>query len=246
MLDFRKRPVYSKIMEQEIERISVKSTRLSMSEDLPVGVRSRKKRAVGRGDTRLALIWCGTELFSETGFQFTGIEQLLKRVGVPKGSFYHYFASKREFGEAVIQNYAEYFARKMTQIFDDQSISHLSRLRAFIDSSKQGMAKYDFRRGCLIGNLGQELAALDDGFRGQLEAVLRSWERRVAGCLEQAIQAGELPAESDAVALSRVFWIGWEGAVMRAKLTRNAEPLDQFSHMFMAVLTKPYSLGVQI
>lgn len=202
-------------------------------------VRSRSERASGRGDTRRALVWCGTELLTERGFQVTGIDEVLQRVGVPKGSFYHYFANKHEFGEAVIQNYVDYYARKMTRIFDDPTRSHLQCLRAFVDDAKRGMLKYGFRRGCLIGNLGQELASLDDAFRDQLEAVLRSWERRVAGCLEQAIAQGELDAGADAMALSRFFWIGWEGALLRAKLTRNAEPLDQFADLFFSrVLTR--------
>jgi TetR/AcrR family transcriptional regulator, transcriptional repressor for nem operon len=199
-------------------------------------VRSRSERAQGRGDTKRALVWCGTELLTERGFQVTGIDEVLKRVGVPKGSFYHFFSNKHEFGEAVIQNYVDYYARKMARIFDDESTSPLSRLRVFVEDAKRGMLKYGYRRGCLIGNLGQELASLDDAFREQLEAVLLSWERRVEGCLGQAIEAGELAPGSDAVAISRFFWIGWEGAVLRAKLTRNAEPLDQFASMFFAML----------
>jgi TetR/AcrR family transcriptional regulator, transcriptional repressor for nem operon len=199
-------------------------------------VRSRSERAAERGDTKRALVWRGTELLTERGFQVTGIEEVLKRVGVPKGSFYHFFANKHEFGEAVIQNYVEYYARKMARIFDDESMTPLARLRAFVEDAKRGMLKYGYRRGCLIGNLGQELASLDDSFREQLEAVLISWERRVEGCLQQAIEAGELAPQSDAAAISRFFWIGWEGAVLRAKLTRNAEPLDHFASMFFAML----------
>lgn len=202
-------------------------------------VRSRSVRAAERGDTKRALVWCGTELLTERGFQITGIDEVLKRVGVPKGSFYHFFSNKHEFGEAVIQNYVEYYARKMARIFDDETKSPLSRLRAFVEDAKRGMLKYGYRRGCLIGNLGQELAGLDDSFREQLEAVLITWERRVEGCLRQAIGAGELVPDSDAAAISRFFWIGWEGAVLRAKLTRNAEPLDQFAGMFFAMLVPP-------
>ena len=202
----------------------------------PAAVRGRSERAMGRGDTRRALVWCGTELLTERGFQVTGIDEVLKRVGVPKGSFYHFFANKHEFGTAVIQNYLEYYARKMTRVFDDTEQTPLARLRLFVEDAKRGMLKYGYRRGCLIGNLGQELASLDDTFRVQLEAVLLSWERRVADCLEQAIEAGELAAGSDAAALSRFFWIGWEGAVLRAKLTRNAEPLDQFADIFFEMI----------
>jgi TetR/AcrR family transcriptional repressor of nem operon len=202
-------------------------------------VRSRSDRARGRGDTKRALVWCGTELLTERGFQVTGIDEVLKRVGVPKGSFYHFFANKHEFGEAVIQNYVEYYARKMARIFDDPTTSPLSRLRAFVEDAKRGMLKYGYRRGCLIGNLGQELASLDDAFREQLEAVLVSWEQRVSACLKQAVEAGELSDRIDAAALSRFFWIGWEGAVLRAKLTRDAAPLDQFADQFFAMLPVP-------
>jgi TetR/AcrR family transcriptional repressor of nem operon len=201
-------------------------------------VRSRSERAQARGDTRRALIWCGTELLTERGFQVTGIDEVLKRVGVPKGSFYHFFANKHEFGEAVIQNYVDYYARKMSRIFDDTRRAPLARLRRFVDDAKRGMLKYGYRRGCLVGNLGQELASLDDEFRQQLEAVLVSWEQRVADCLAQAIEAGELPADSDAMALSRFFWIGWEGAVLRAKLTRNDEPLNHFADLFFSKVAK--------
>lgn len=205
----------------------------------PPRVRSRSERAMDRGDTKRALVWCGTELLTERGFQVTGIDEVLKRVGVPKGSFYHFFANKHEFGEAVIQNYVEYYARKMARIFDVATPSPLSRLRAFVEDAKRGMLKYGYRRGCLIGNLGQELASLDDAFREQLEAVLIAWERRVEDVLRQAIAAGELAPHSDAAAISRFFWIGWEGAVLRAKLTRNADPLNQFADMFFGMLSPP-------
>jgi TetR/AcrR family transcriptional regulator, transcriptional repressor for nem operon len=213
--------------------------KMAAAETTPLRVRSRSQRAVERGDTKRALVWCGTELLTERGFQVTGIDEVLRRVGVPKGSFYHFFANKHEFGEAVIQNYVEYYERKMARIFDDEATSPLSRLRAFVEDAKRGMLKYGYRRGCLIGNLGQELASLDDAFREQLEAVLVAWERRVEGCLRLAIEAGELAPDSDAAAVSRFFWIGWEGAVLRAKLTRNAEPLDQFAGMFFAMLAPP-------
>lgn len=199
-----------------------------------VAVRDRAQRAAGRSDTRRALVWCGTELLTERGFQVTGIEEVLKRVGVPKGSFYHFFKSKDEFGAAVIQNYVAYYARKMDRIFDNTSNTPLTRLKEFVENAKHGMTRFDFRRGCLIGNLGQELASLDNEFRDQLEAVLVSWEVRVTACLEEAVQIGEIASDNDAQALSRFFWIGWEGAILRAKLTRSLAPIDHFAGIYFS------------
>ena len=189
-------------------------------------------RVTTRTDTRNALVWCGTELLTERGFQITGIDEVLKRVGVPKGSFYHYFKSKDHFGHAVIDNYETYYAKKMDRIFNDPSQTPLQRLVNFTVNAKNGMVKFDFKRGCLIGNLGQELAALDTQFRERLEAVLVSWEKRVAECLNEAIETGELAQGQDPQALSRFFWVGWEGAILRSKLMRSLEPIDQFTSIF--------------
>ena len=189
-------------------------------------------RAATRTDTRNALVWCGTELLTERGFQITGIDEVLKRVGVPKGSFYYYFKSKDHFGHAVIDNYEAYYAKKMDSIFNDTSQTPLQRLVNFTVNAKNGMVKFDFKRGCLIGNLGQELAALNTQFRERLEGVLVSWEKRVAVCLSEAIDIGEIAPGQDPQALSRFFWVGWEGAILRSKLMRSLEPIDQFTSIF--------------
>lgn len=41
---------------------------------------------------------------------------------------------------------------------------------------------------------------------------------RVARCLREAQAAGAIASDASPQALAQVFWIGWEGAVMRARL----------------------------
>jgi len=195
---------------------------------------SRKARAARHQDTRTALIRCGTEMCTKKGFQATGIEEILKQVGVPKGSFYHFFASKHEFGEAVIDNYAQYFARKLDRFLGDDSLPPMERLRAFIRDAQHGMARYGFQRGCLVGNLGQELGEMNLAFRQRLEDVLLSWQTRTAACLAEAVARGDIPASADPDALAEFFWIGWEGAILRAKLAGNAAPMERFAEVFFA------------
>lgn len=189
-------------------------------------------------DTRDALIRCGTEILTEQGFMATGIDGVLKKVGVPKGSFYHYFASKEDFGRAVMDNYAAYFANKLERWFLDDSMTPLQRVLAFVDDAKVGMEKYHFRRGCLVGNLSQEVTILPIGFREQLDATLLSWQQRLADCLELAQGVGELAKDADCTELAAYFWIGWEGAVLRARLVKSAAPLSTFINGFMAGLPR--------
>jgi TetR/AcrR family transcriptional regulator, transcriptional repressor for nem operon len=196
------------------------------------------KDSVGRNETREALVQAGLEVMTEKGFAAAGIDEILRRVGVPKGSFYHYFASKDVFGIALIERYAGYFALKLDRFLMDESLSPLQRLRAFIADATDGMARHDFKRGCLVGNLGQEMGALPEHFRDRIRNVFSDWQRRVEQCLLAAREAGEIPPASDCVQLAVVFWIGWEGAVLRAKLERNAKPLEAFSDFFVANITK--------
>ncbi|WP_082864599.1 acrylate utilization transcriptional regulator AcuR [Caballeronia temeraria] len=200
------------------------------------------KRRLKRGEARDEVIWQGTAILTERGFLATGIDEILKRAGVPKGSFYHYFKSKQDFGEAVLDNYLQLLGKKLDRTLGDPSLAPLARLQAFIDDAKRGLKKYEFRRGCLVGNLGQELGGVDEVFRARLEAAFRVWEGRFETCLHEAVRAGDLPVSADPRRLARFFWIGWEGAILRSKLMRSAEPLDHFAEMyFETVLGIPTS-----
>ncbi|WP_437179976.1 acrylate utilization transcriptional regulator AcuR [Pseudomonas fakonensis] len=189
-------------------------------------------------ETHDLLLRCGMELLTEQGFTATGIDAVLKRIQVPKGSFYHYFDSKEAFGQAVLQRYAQYFAAKLDRHFLDPHTHPLQRLGNFVEDAKAGMLKYQFRRGCLVGNLGMEVLVLPDSFRAQLEAVFCDWEQRLSACLQAAKAAGELPASSDCDALAAWFWSGWEGAVLRARLVQRTAPLDSFLQGFLAAITR--------
>lgn len=175
-------------------------------------------------------------MLTEKGFSAVSIDEMLSAARMPKGSFYHYFASKEAFGMALIDAYADYFARKLDRCFEDEGRPPLDRLRAFFADAKAGMARFGYRRGCLVGNLGQEMGTLPEPFRDRLVAVFRDWEALLARCLSAAQSAGQIAPEADCDWLARFFWIGWEGAVLRAKLERGPAALDDFAMGFLALL----------
>jgi len=194
------------------------------------------KDAAGYSETRESLLRAGVEILTEKGFSSTGIDEILRRVGVPKGSFYHFFASKEVFGAKLVERYAAYFAAKLDRFLLDETVTPLERLRNFTNDARSGMIRHEFKRGCLIGNLGQEMGSLPESFREQLKSVFESWQTRVAVCLEEAKKAGEVGVDADSEKLAIAFWIGWEGSVLRAKLDRNTEPLDLFADFFFTAL----------
>lgn len=187
-----------------------------------------------RAETRSRLIQVGTEILSEKGFDSTGLDEVLRRAEVPKGSFYHYFSSKADFGHAVIDNYAFLWEQKLTRLLRDPNVRPLQRIWNYIAEGVRGLEKYDFRRGCLVGNLGQELGALDEDFRRRILNVLNSWSVYLADCLRQAQQAGEIDGGIDVEQVANFFWFSWEGAILKAKLERSTVPVDEFREVIFA------------
>lgn len=204
---------------------------------LPARRRGRPPRQRGAtADARELLLRAGLEVLTEKGFTATGLDEILRQAQVPKGSFYHYFASKEAFGLALIDGYGEFFARKLDRHLRNPALSPLQRLHAFVQDAQSGMARFAYRRGCLIGNLGQEMAALPESFRTRLIATFEDWQRRVAECLVEAQASGQLSMDVDTQRVAAFFWIGWEGAVLRAKLEEGPAPLETFAALFFAGL----------
>jgi TetR/AcrR family transcriptional repressor of nem operon len=181
-----------------------------------------------RSETRDRLIQIGTEILSEKGFDATGLDEVLRRASVPKGSFYHFFESKADFGLAVLDHYAFLWDQKLKRLLRDPKIAPLKRVNNYIDEGVRGLKKYSYRRGCLVGNLAQELPVLDDVFRIRIQRVFASWERLLRECLDDAKRVGELSPDADSAHLANFFWMAWEGAILQAKLGRSVKPVEKF------------------
>ncbi|QGZ56632.1 acrylate utilization transcriptional regulator AcuR [Paraburkholderia acidiphila] len=208
----------------------------------PIIVRPRRGRPPkdprAHADTRATLIRAGMEMLTEQSFAATGLDAVLKRVNIPKGSFYHYFESKEAFGRELMSAYDAYFCAKLDRWLQDDTRPALERLSAFVEDASKGMARHHYTRGCLVGNLGVEVDILPDDFRETLERILQGWQARIVACLREAQREGVLAKRIDLASLASFFWIGWEGAVLRARLVRSAAPLDTFFKGFIAGLPR--------
>ncbi|ATU72610.1 transcriptional regulator [Komagataeibacter rhaeticus] len=191
------------------------------------------------------LVRAGVGLLTEKGFSSTCVDDVLNATGISKGSFYYCFSSKEEFGQALIEYYAAYFNEKLDLWLTDRTEPPLQRLLNFMHDAKAGMQRHGFRRGCLIGNLSQEIDTLPDSFNGQLLAIMREWEQRVATCLLDSFAPHPTAGQKRlCTALARYFWIGWEGAVLHARMTHDAAPLELFASFYLAQTAQ--QLGVSL
>lgn len=194
------------------------------------------KQARSFDDTKEALLLSGMAILTERGFNTVGIDHILKRVGVPKGSFYHYFKNKDDFGLQVIQHYDQYFCAKLRRCFNCDPEHPINGLKLFIDEAVEGMEKYRFTRGCLIGNFGQEMPILSETFKQPLADCLQHWTDLLANNLKQAQTLGHIAISANCDELAEFFWIGWEGAILSAKVMQSELPMRKFAKGFLTQL----------
>ncbi len=190
-------------------------------------------------DTRNDIITAGIQLFAVQGFNGTGLDAVLKRAGVPKGSFYHYFENKEDFGLAVIDRFAERYEKRLDAALTNSEISPLERIRLHLEGALERFEVQNCSKGCLIGNLSQEMADLNERFRDRLEEVFAGWQRRFAQCLQEAIAHGEIAADLDPGVMAEFLLSGWEGALLRAKVMKSPRPLRDFLSILFDRVLKP-------
>lgn len=209
------------------------------AQSLEVQPPNTKLRTARKDNSLSRLIRAGTEMLCEQSYASMGVDSVLLRAGLSKGSFYHFFPSKENFCLQVITHYADYFNQKLDRILSHTEVSPLERLSLYVQEGIEGVERFEFRRGCLIGNLSQELGASHQVFGSELENIFQGWQDRVARCLQQAVEAGELNASTDTQDLAEFFWMGWEGALIRVKVLKSTAPIKRFANQFFKILPKP-------
>ncbi len=178
-------------------------------------------------DTRSRILTKARELFHGRSYADVGIKEICDGARVQKGSFYHFFPSKRDLALAVIDDMAEDWAHGFVAEAFDQSLPPLERLDYMVDAAYywQKAAKNVEGRmpGCLFGNLALEMSTRDDVLRAKLTAVFEKARNRFSQTLEEAVEAGALaPLDAEATASAMLAYL--EGIIMLAK-TRNEPEL---------------------
>jgi TetR/AcrR family transcriptional repressor of nem operon len=175
--------------------------------------------------TKRRLLDVGLATLLERGYNATGIQDLLVATSVPKGSFYHHFASKEDFALHVVGRYLAEVHLLLDQTLSDPERAPLERIRLFFERLLAMYAGQGYL-GSLIGLLGQELAAVNTAFRRHIEAAFDGIAARLAETLDEARRRGDLPAEADPLQTANLMLDCWEGAALRSRLLRSAAPLE--------------------
>ncbi len=177
-------------------------------------------------DTKQHLLEQGLAMLLRHGYHDLGIAALLDATGVPKGSFYHHFDSKEDFGLQVLDFYMAAVHEGLEHFMGDESVAPLQRIRNFFEATEQKYREEGYL-GCLLGGLGQELSGVSDTFRDKVEGCFRVIAKAIQRCLDDAVKSGDLAKGTNTKQLADLLVNCWEGAALRTRIRRDPAPLKQ-------------------
>lgn len=160
----------------------------------------------------------GEKLFALHGYSAVGIKLILDEVGIPKGSFYHYFASKEAFAVAVVE---QYFSQRILLTAIDPSVNFKANLSIVLNGYHQLLDELfsgDAPRGCLMGNLLVEVGSQSPLLQQTLTHLYQQWLNLLSEFIQQGQQQGHIRADLSAPILASVFWSNWQGTMLRCKI----------------------------
>lgn len=158
------------------------------------------------------------------GYTACSVQHITRAASVPKGSFYNHFSSKEELAVVVARRYFEVCGWPVSL----DGGSAIARLRGSFEALREVLRSHWFSRGCMWGNLANELADHSDAVRGELAEGLAGWSGMVAVLVAEAQRSGETAAAGDPQLLGRFIVNSWEGAVTRCRVVKSDQPIDDF------------------
>jgi TetR/AcrR family transcriptional repressor of nem operon len=184
-------------------------------------------------DTREKLIDSGLRLLHGRGFNACGIQDITADAGVPKGSFYHHFASKEAFALEVLERYWQALRIHLKSL-RGSSVAPEERLRRYFALLAEAIARGKFEKGCMIGNFGAELSDQSPTVRERLAIMMAEWTRAIESCVREAQDAGTLRSGLDPKAVAGFLANSWEGAILRSKIDKTKAAFNHFSSVVFA------------
>lgn len=177
-------------------------------------------------DVRENILTVGQRIIAVKGFAGVGLNEILSTAGVPKGSFYHYFASKDAFGEALLERYFEEYLAELDETLAQPGANMAQRLMNYWQIWQQTQSLSDCQGKCLAVKLGAEVADMSESMRASLNRGTAGIIVRLTRAIETGVNEGSLVIDGDPARVAQSLYQLWLGASVMVKIVRNAAPFE--------------------
>jgi TetR/AcrR family transcriptional repressor of lmrAB and yxaGH operons len=170
-------------------------------------------------NSREMTIRAAAKMFRQRGYHGTGLQDILKAAGSPRGSLYFHFpGGKEEIGIAAIAFYAE-AVRGMMASAAKASKTAEGFLALVVQNTAADLRRNDYKEGCPIAAVALDTSGQSEALCAAARKAFQTWELEIKSGLERFDMNGK-DAESIATAVLSQL----EGALLLARTYRSLEP----------------------
>lgn len=179
--------------------------------------------------TKERILEAAEGLMLEKSFHSVGLSEILSAVKVPKGSFYHHFESKEQFGVELLKHYVTGSTAYKRNLLLSQSPepNPLQRLLTYFESNVAKVLENQGRCPCLVVKLSSEVSDFSEPMRDVLAQGASEWTSIYHALIQEGIEKGVMKPNLSPELLAPLIIDLWTGAMHRATVTRSVAPLRE-------------------
>ena len=184
--------------------------------------------------SRRKLLDAAEHLMLAKGFVATSVDEICRKAGLTKGSFFYYFKSKDELGQALLERFCCSTQQQMQECCSGQKNEEdpLKKVYAHIVFAVQMSKERHLSKGCLIGTFAQELADTHPKIRMVCSAGFREWQKLLAKDLKEAKAKYAARSAVDPNSLAEHFIAIIEGSQILARAHQNRRIFERNMNHF--------------
>lgn len=158
------------------------------------------------------------------GLHATGINDVLREAGAPRGVLYHHFpAGKTALAVASIDESIAQITGWLDVALEKYP-DPLEAIERWVRAASRRLSESDFEAGCPLATIALETTSDDTEVRAALAAAFAELRARMSRALADASVA-------NAEALATLIVASYEGGLLQARVANSVEPLHLASEM---------------
>jgi TetR/AcrR family transcriptional regulator, transcriptional repressor for nem operon len=180
------------------------------------------------------------EQFWTAGYAATSLEDLMRVSGLGKGSLYAAFGDKRQLFLRALRGYTDNGHDQLRRALAEAPRA-IDALRMLLEAPIDEATDAGARRGCLMANSTCELGIADPEVLAHAHRTYETSTALIADCVVRAQSEGDLPAESDPIALARALLAAQQGIVFMGRTGLDTATLTATARSLAAQLLPDHS-----
>ena len=173
------------------------------------------------------LINSAISLIGQRSYSSVGVQELCEHAGVKKGSFYHFFDSKKELTITSLDVMWQYYKENCLLPLVESDLSLEDKFNSLLNTSYEMSVNAKQCNGCMtgcpFGNLALELSTQEEEIRVKIEEVFRDWISFFEKLIKKSVVRGELPGNINTYATAQSIVAYMEGLALMGKTFNDPE-----------------------